>query len=203
MAFTRKALAAMGIEEEKIEQIMSMHLEVVNGIKESLDSAKEEAEKFKADAKKLTSVQSELDELKEKADKPDPYKQKYEDIKKEFETYKSEQSNKALKDKKVALYRNLLKEAKVSEKRIDAVIRLTDFDKIELDEEGKAIKDVEAQKTKIAEDWSDYIVTEEQQGAKTPTPPANDGSGIGQPSMATQKAMAYHNNLYGVSKQEG
>lgn len=203
MSLTRKALAAMGIGTEQIDQIIEMHTETVEGLKEELKNAKEEAKEFKADAKKLEDVQQELDKLKENADKPDPYKQKYNDLKKEFEDYKSEQDSKAVKAKKIALYKELLKEAKVSEKRIDAVIRLTDFDKIELDEEGKAIKDVETQKTKIAEDWSDYIVTEEQQGAKTPTPPANDGSGIGQPSMATQKAMAYHNNLYGVSKQEG
>ena len=202
MSLTRKALVAMGIEDEKIEQIITMHTETVNGLKEERDAAKEEADKFKADAKKLPKVQEELDKLKEKEDTPDPYKQKYEDLKAEFDNFKSEQDKKSIKDKKEALYRKLLKEAKISEKRIDAIIRLTDFDKIELDEEGKAIKDVETQKANIEKEWSDYIVTEQEQGSDTPKPPANNGGTGGFQSEAAKRAIEYRNNLYGT-KQEG
>lgn len=202
MSLTRKSLAAMGIEAEKIDQIIEMHTETVNGLKDELATAKEEAKQFKADANKLASVQQELDELKENANKPDPYKQKYDDLKAEYDNYKQEQENKSVKEKKIALYKDLLREAKVSEKRIDAVIRLTDFDKVELDEEGKAIKDVEAHKTKIAEEWSDYIVTEQEQGAGTPKPPANNGGVVNPPSEAAQRALQYRNNLYGTVKQE-
>lgn len=203
MSLTRKALAAMGLEAEKIDQIIEMHTDTVNGLKEELDTAKEEAKKFKSDAHKLASVQQELDELKEKQDKPDPYKQKYDDLKAEYDEYKQEQANKSVKEKKVALYKELLKEAKVSERRIDAVIRLTDFDKIELDEEGKALKDVEAQKANIEKEWSDYIVSENEHGQKTPTPPANNGGSVNPPSEAAQRAMQYRNNLYGTVNKEG
>ena len=197
MSLTRKALATMGIEAEKIDQIIEMHTETVNGLKQELDDAKEEAKQFKADAHKLASVQQELDTLKENADKPDPYKQKYEDLKAEYDNFKQEQETKSVKDKKIALYKELLKESKVSEKRIDAIIRLTDFDKIELDEEGKAIKDVETQKNNIAKEWSDYIVTEQEQGSDTPKPPANN-----LPSSAAQRALQYRNNLYGGGTSE-
>ena len=202
MSLTRKSLAAMGIEAEKIDQIIEMHTETVNGLKDELATAKEEAKQFKSDANKLASVQQELDELKENANKPDPYKQKYDDLKAEYDSYKQEQENKSVKEKKIALYKDLLREAKVSEKRIDAVIRLTDFDKVELDEEGKAIKDVETHKTKIAEEWSDYIVTEQEQGSNTPKPPANNGGVVNPPSEAAQRALQYRNNLYGTTKQE-
>lgn len=203
MSLTRKALAAMGIEAEKIDQIIEMHSETVNGLKSELDEAKEEAKKFKSDASKLKSVEEELAKLKEDAGKPDPYKQKYEDIKAEFDTFKKEQETKSIKAKKEALYRELLKEAKVSEKRIDAVIRLTDFDKIELDEEGKAIKDVETHKANITKDWSDYIVTEQETGSETPKPPANNGGTVTPQSDAAKRAIAFRNNLYGTSTQEG
>ena len=202
MSLTRKALATMGIEAEKIDQIIEMHTETVNGLKQELDDAKEEAKQFKADAHKLASVQQELDTLKENADKPDPYKQKYEDLKAEYDNFKQEQETKSVKDKKIALYKELLKESKVSEKRIDAIIRLTDFDKIELDEEGKAIKDVETQKNNIAKEWSDYIVTEQEQGSDTPKPPANNGGSINLPSSAAQRALQYRNNLYGGGTSE-
>ena len=52
MAMTRKFLKAMGIEEEKIEQIIEAHTETVNALKEERD-------KFKGDAEKLPTVQKE------------------------------------------------------------------------------------------------------------------------------------------------
>ena len=203
MSLTRKALSAMGIEAEKIDQIIEMHTETVNGLKEELSEAKEQAKEFKADATKLKSVEQELEELKEKVDKPDPYKQKYEDLKKEFEGYKSEQESKSVKEKKISLYKELLKESKVSEKRIDAIIRLTDFDKIELNEDGDAIKDVETQKGNIVKEWADYIVDMQEKGADTPKPPANNGGTTPIQSEAAKRAMEYRNNLYGTVKQEG
>ena len=57
MALTRKMLKAMGIEEEKIEQIIEAHAETVDTLKEQRDT-------FKADADKLAEVQKELDEAK-------------------------------------------------------------------------------------------------------------------------------------------
>ena len=62
MALTRKFLKAMGIEEEKIEEIISAHSETVTGLKE-------EAEKYKADAEKLPSVQAALDKANETVSK--------------------------------------------------------------------------------------------------------------------------------------
>lgn len=202
MSLTRKALAAMGLEAEKIDQIIEMHTETVNGLKQELDDAKEEAKQFKADAKKLSDVQQELDELKENADKPDPYKKKYDDLKAEYDSYKQEQESKSVKDKKIALYKELLKEAKVSERRIDAIVRLTDFDKIELSEDGNAIKDVEAQKTNIEKEWSDYIVTEQEQGASTPKPPANNGGTVAPQSRAAQLVAQYRSEHYGNPKED-
>ena len=60
MALTRKYLTALGIESEKIDEIISAHTETVDGLKEQL-------RQFEADAKKLPEVQAELD----KADDPD------------------------------------------------------------------------------------------------------------------------------------
>ena len=38
MSITRKALVAMGIENEKAEQLLDMHLETVNKIRETLEN---------------------------------------------------------------------------------------------------------------------------------------------------------------------
>ena len=70
MALSRKMLRAMGIEDEKIDQIIEAHTE-------SIDALKEQRDQYKADAEKLPALQKKLEELEAAGD--DGYKQKYED----------------------------------------------------------------------------------------------------------------------------
>ena len=178
MALTRKMLSAMGIDDDKQDEIINAHIEVVNALKEERDG-------FKEDAKKANKLQKEIDDLNEsmKNGERSPYKVKYEakvdeynDLKKEFDDYKADVSAKELESKKSNAYKELLKESGVSGKRIDSVLRVTDLSKIELDNDGK-IKDSDGLKKNIKEEWSDFIVTEQKQGANVSNPPANTGGG--------------------------
>lgn len=203
MALTRKALSAMGIEDDKIEQIIEMHTETVNALKDERD-------KFKADASKLSEVEKELEEVKEfaKSGEKSPYKKKYEDavaakeaLQKEFEDYKTAEQTKATKDKKAAAYKQLLKEAGISEKRIDSILRVSDIDSLELEEDGK-LKDADKHSESAKKEWADFIETTGTKGADTATPPNNTGGETKTPSVAAQRAAAYHENLYGKTKEE-
>lgn len=202
MSLSRKALTAMGIDEEKVDQIIEMHTATVNGLKDERDG-------YKADADKLGSVQKELDELKEAAKNGDrsPYKVKYEALleekealQKEFDDFKADQEAKATKAEKQDAYKALLKEIGVSEKRIDSILKITDIDSVEL-EEGK-LKNADDLKRSAKDEWADFIVTEGEQGAKTENPPANNGTADKPVSYAAQRAAEYHNNLYGGVKEE-
>jgi hypothetical protein len=195
MALARKFLVALGIEPEKIDEIIDAHTETVNALKEERD-------KYKKDADALPAVQKELDDLKKAADQnPDAaYKQQYEDLKAEYDKYKADVEAKAVKAQKTELYKKLLKDAKVSEKRIDTILRVSDVDGLELDKDGD-VKDADAVKKKIAEEWADFIVAEGAQGAPTPTPPKGEGGGTpGTPSRAAELAAKYRANLYGGDK---
>ena len=169
MALTRKFLSALGIEEDKVDEIIKAHTETVDALKEQRDS-------LKADAEKLPVVQKELDDLKATAEKSgeDAYKVKYEALKEDFEAYKKEQDEKATHSKKVDAYRNILKEVGVSDKRIDTVLKVSNVDAVEFDEEGN-VKGVEELKKNIGTEWADFIVKTETKGATTPTPPAGSG----------------------------
>ena len=199
MALTRKMLKAMGIEEEKIEQIIEEHAETVNALKQQRDQ-------YKVDAEKLPGVQKELDEYKEAAEKDgeNPYKAKYEDLQQQFDDYKADVTAKETKAKKTAAYRKLLKDAKVSEKRLDSILKLSPVDDIELDDNGE-IKDAADVKKKIEEEWSDFIVTEETHGADSNNPPGGSGgrqgAGGGSKSRAAMIQQQYQNSLYG-SKED-
>jgi len=99
---------------------------------------------------------------------------KYKALKEDFNNFKAEAAKKETRSTKENAYRALLKEAGISEKRIDAVLRVSDVDGVELDEKGK-IKDSQKLVKDIKAEWEDFIVTTETKGAETPVPPANTG----------------------------
>ena len=66
--------------------------------------------------------------------KKDGWKDKHDALKKEFEGMKNEQAKKETHAAKEKAYRALLKETGVSEKRIDAVLKVSDVDGVELDD---------------------------------------------------------------------
>lgn len=197
MALTRKFLSALGIEEAKIDEIISAHVDTVNVLKEQRDG-------YKADADKLPAVQKALDDLKASQSGDDPYKEKYEKKAKEFDDYKKGVEAKELKRSKSTAYKQVLKELKAS--HIDSILKASqsELEKIELDEDGK-IKDVDKLKESIKKEWADFIVAEGQQGANTATPPANEGSKVSKEDImkikdpaARQKAMFENSELFGI-----
>lgn len=159
MAFTRKMLKALGIEDDKIEQIMDAHVEVVDALKADRDT-------YKADAEKLSDVQKELDGLKKDGG---DWRKKYEDEHKAFDEYKTAQSAKEAKEAKEKAYRGLLKAAGVAEKRIDTIIKVTNLDEIELDEKG-AVKDSERHTETVRTEYPEFIETTTQRGAHVANP---------------------------------
>lgn len=165
MSLTRKMLKAMGIEEEKIDQIIEAHSETVDSLKADRDSYKEDAEKLK-------DVQKELDDLKAKGD--DGWKEKHDRLKVEFDQYKNDVQAKETKAAKEAAYRAILKDANLSEKGIEKAIKYAEWDKIELDENGK-LKGANDHIKAVRDEWAEYVTTTTTTGAKTSTPPANTG----------------------------
>lgn len=170
MALTRKFLTAMGIDADKIDEIITAHTESLEGVKADRD-------KYKADAAQLATVQAELDALKAKGeDGENPYQKKYEDEHQKFEDYKKEVAGKELRAKKEAAYKEVLKDAGISEKGMAKVLKYTDWDTVEIDDDDK-IKDAKKHIKEVKEEWSELIVKEGARGAETSHPPKNSGGG--------------------------
>ena len=200
MALTRKFLTALGIDDDKIDEIITAHSETVNALKEQRDT-------YKADAEKLPNVVKEFNGLKKQHenDGKNPFEVKYNALKEEFNDYKKEITAKETKAAKTSAYKALLKEVGISEKRIDSVLKVTNLDDVELDENGK-IKDSDKLKDGIKTEWEDFIVTTETKGADTEIPPKNNGGNtmtkeqireIKDP-IARQKAMLENKGLFGL-----
>lgn len=161
MAITRRLLKSMGIEDDKIEQIIEAHAETVNGLKDERDT-------YKASAEKLEAVQKELDALK--ANSGDDWKDKYDTLKKTFDDFKTETVNREKADKIKAAYTELLKAANVDSKRIDAILKITDWTDKKLDENGKLVDESKLTDS-IKSEWGAFIQTTGTKGSEVETPP--------------------------------
>ena len=192
MAFTRKFLKALDIADEKIDQIIDAHTEVTDALKADRD-------KYKEDATKLPQVQKELDEAKQQVEAAakDGYKEKYEKEKKDFDEYKKGIEAEKTKATKTEALKALLKKAGVSEKRVDAVVKVTALDDIELDDKGE-VKDADERIKGIQEEWSDFIVKKETKGEPTETPPTGGAGGGKELSRAAMVAAKHNEMIYGV-----
>lgn len=166
MALTRSMLNGMGLTADQISAIIEAHTETVEGLKASVKEAEKKAEGYDALVAEKGKLEKKYEALKE-ASGSDDWKAKYEKEKADFKAYKDEQANKKAMDDKKAVYTKLLKDAGISEKRIDSILRVTDFTNMELGEDGK-LKDVNEQT--IKDDWGDFITSEETKGVKTKTP---------------------------------
>ena len=165
MALTRKLLKGMGLTDEQVDTIIEAHTDTVDGLKADVS-------KYKTDAEKLTDVQRELDDLKAKGD--DGWKEKHDKLKGEFDQYKTDVQAKETHSKKVEAYKTILKDAGLSEKGIEKAIKYAEWDKIELEADGK-LKGASDHIKSVKEEWAEYVTTTTTTGAKTSNPPANSG----------------------------
>lgn len=199
MALTRKMLKAMGIEDEKIDQIIEAHTETVDGLKDEVKDYKDKAAKY-------DTVKKELDELKEGGD---DWQKKYEKEHSDFEAYKTDVAAKETRRTKEKAVRELYRSIGISEKRLDAIMKVTELDGFELDQDGK-IKNADQHTEAAKTEWSGFIETTTTRGADTANPPANAGGGSTKTKEeimsikdgAVRRAeMAANPHLFGIEKK--
>lgn len=168
-AQVREILSAAGVASENMSAAVD---KIIDGHVTSVNALREDIAKYKADAEKLPTVQKELDDMK--ANSNDGWKEKHDKLKDEFDTYKKDVEAKETHNKKVEAYKAILKDANLSEKGIEKAVKYADWDKIELDADGK-LKGANDHIKAVREEWAEYVTTTTTTGAKTSTPPANTG----------------------------
>lgn len=165
MALTRKSLKAMGIEDEKIDQIIEMHTETVDALKKERDDFRDKAEQY-------DTVKKELDGLKNGKD----WKAEHDAVKKAFDDYK-----KTVTEKETAAAKNKAGRAYFETKGIkggnlEIAMRGAKDEISALELDGDKIKDTKALDALIAGDYKGLIVSESTKGADPVNPPAGGGS---------------------------
>jgi len=145
--------------KEKAQKIMDEHITVTNGLKDERDN-------YKADAEKAADLQKQLDE---KAN-GENWQEKYEKEHESFENFKKQTAADAEAGRVRAAYRKLLSGEGISEKRIDAILKVTDFSRMKLNKEGN-LEGEEDLKTAINAEWGDFKTTVTERGATVEKPP--------------------------------
>lgn len=184
MAFTREFLKAMGLTEEQVSAIMAAHVEVTTGLKATADQ-------YKASAEKLPGVQAQLDEANKQleAASKNEYEELYKSEHAAFEKFKTDTAAKEAKRIKQDLGRGLLREAGIPDKRVEAVLRLMDLSKLEVNDENK-LTDHKKALQDVKTEFGDYIVTTGQKKDAPDNPPGNTGTNAFK-SMPLAEKMEY------------
>ena len=172
MAFTRSFLKTMNLTDEQISAIIEEHTNVTDALKAQRDKAQKDAESLKAEADKIPDLQKQLADIANGED----YKGKWEQEHKAFEDYKAQIAKDAEMDKVRAAYRKLLQDEHINDKRLDVVMRASDFTNIKLGSDGNLEK-LDTLKQSIGEEWGDFKVQQRERKQNVANPPANHGGG--------------------------
>ena len=160
MAFTRSTIRSLakesGVEipKELEDALVTEHLNARNAYAE---------EQVKAELEKQPAAKAE--NVKDS--------EEYKALKADFDKYKAEVTEKETKAAKEAAYRAILKDANLSEKGIEKAVKYAEWDKIELEADGK-LKGANDPIKAVRDEWAEYVTTTTTTGAKTSTPPANN-----------------------------
>lgn len=165
MALTRKSLKAMGIEDEKIDQIIEMHTETVDALKKERDDFRDKAEQY-------DTVKKELDGLKNGKD----WKAEHDTLKKAFDDYKKTVTEKEIAAAKTKAGRAYFESKGIKGGNLEIAMRGAKDEISALELDGDKIKDTKSLDALISGDYKGLIVSESTKGADPVNPPAGGGS---------------------------
>lgn len=166
MALTNALLKSMGIEGDQRDQIMAAH-------QETLQSIKDERDGLRDTAARVPILEKEIEDMRA-AQPTEDWQRKYGELQAEYESYKSQVATERTEQEKARLYRSMLREAGVDERRIDSIMKVTDLSGISVAE--GAIEDADSVREAIAREWGDFMVKTSTRGARVDDPPTNSGA---------------------------
>ena len=195
-AQVKEILSEAGADGEKIadavQKILDGHVATIEALKEERDSLKKEIEANKADLAEYEKLKKNNGDI--------------EALRKEYDDYKANVEAEKIKTKKETAYREILKDVGIPERHFSKILKYSDVNGIEFDEEGN-VKGADEIRKNIEAEWSDHIEKKMVEGVKTPNPPSNGGTKTTMTkeqiraipdAQARQKAMIENASLFGL-----
>ena len=213
-------LTAMGIEAEKIDQIIEAHTESTDALKAKAEEEKQKADEAREQASRVPDLEKQIEAL-EAADESGEWKAKYDEekaradglqgdldklkgekatVEEEFENFKQGVEADKANAEKLELYKGLLREIGLDEKRVDKAAHLKDLGELSV-EDGK-LAGYEELKAAEAEEWAEFIPQPQgKHGQNVPNPQKGEPTEDGPDQVIKDALIARHERLYG--KAEG
>ena len=183
MALTRGMLSAMGLDEDKINAIITAHVEVVDGLKAEIKSNKDSADRAKELETELAEAKNSLAELEKN-------KTEYENTAAELAKLKESIASKEAHTRKENAITAHLKSVNIPDKWHSRILKTLDFDGVELDKDG-TIKNLDKLDSFIDSEWGDTKTEPFEEGYNSPKPPKTSGANaFGSMSLAEKMAFA-------------
>ena len=220
MPLTNALLKSMGIEGDQRDQIMAEHQATLQSIKDERDELRDKAakvadlegqiEELKASDKgaewkaKYEQAKSEADEAKDDAEKLqgeiDKLKDEKDKLKGEFDAYKGDVAAEKANAEKLELYKGLLRDIGLDEKRVEKAARLKSLDELTVKE--GALDGYEELKKAEAEEWAEFIPQSQgTHGQNVPNPPKGGGAPEGADPEITKMLQQNHADLFGKADE--
>ncbi|MBQ2349367.1 MAG: hypothetical protein II392_00960 [Mycoplasma sp.] len=159
-------LKGMGLTDEQVDAIIEEHASAKDNLKVKIKSLEEQLK----DSEEIRNKYNDLaDDVKK-----NNWKDKFDNLSKEFKEYKQEIENSRIQESKKEAYKNLLIKNGISEKQLSAILEVTKYDDIEIDENGD-LKDAKELENQIKDKWGGFIVKTHVEGLNTENPPTNLG----------------------------
>ena len=166
MSLSRSMLKGMGLTDEQVDAIIEEHASAKDNLKVKIKSLEEQLK----DSEEIRNKYNDLaDDVKK-----NNWKDKFDNLSKEFKEYKQEIENSRIQESKKEAYKNLLIKNGISEKQLSAILEVTKYDNIEIDENGD-LKDAKELENQIKDKWGGFIVKTHVEGLNTENPPTNLG----------------------------
>lgn len=196
MGLTRSMLKGMGLTDEQIGAIIEEHINVVDGLKQERDKLKDKIDS-------LEEIKDENKNLKEELKGKDDYQKKYEKLEAEYYDFKKDLEEKNKVNQIKNSYAELLRNNNIADKYIDKILKVTNFDNLEIDKNGKLKNENELNKN-IQTEWDTFITTQTTSGVEVKTPPITSSSSLTkeeilkiQDTSKRQQAIAENHELFG------
>lgn len=148
-----------------------------------------EKSRYKEKLEEIDALKAEKQTAEDSAVTAEKWKTKYEALKNDFEQFKADQTAKETRAAKEEAYRELLTAAGIPDKRLAAVLKVSDLDSLEL-MDGK-FKDADKLTESIKSEWADFIPTTTITGVQTATPPENNPTGKNPGEMTMAEYIKY------------
>ena len=168
---TRKFLRALGVEEDKIDEIVTAHQDTLEEIKAERDGLKDNASKLAEAQAEVTRLSGELEKAKKNGG--DAAK-----IQADFDAFKQQIADEKAAAQTDADVLALLKEAGIQRESFQQLASKSfDRSKIKRNEDG-SISNRQELLDGIKTDFADCIATQQQQGTPPNNPPTGGGQGM-------------------------